>query len=332
MAVKCAINGFGRIGRLLLRAGLKKPDLEIVAINDLFDAKELAYSLRWDSVHGPFDGTVAAEGNNLIVNGKSIPVYAERNPADLPWESLGVEIVAEATGFFVDRDGASLHLKAGAKRVVITAPAKNPDVTVVLGVNDEDLDLSKHRIISNASCTTNALAPVAYVLNREFGIHTGLLNTVHAYTQNQLLLDGPNKKHRRGRAAALNLVPTTTGAAKAIGLVLPDLNGKLDGLALRTPNPDGSIVDLTAWLNRETTAEEVNAAMKKASEEKRFQGILAYSEDELVSSDIVGNPHSSIFEPSSTIAIGRLVKVLAWYDNEWGYSNRIIDLMLRIAE
>ena len=332
MAVKYAINGFGRIGRLVLRAGLKKPDLEIVAINDLFDAQELAYSLRWDSVHGAFDGTVTAEGSNLIVNGKSIPVYAERNPADLPWESLGVEIVAEATGRFVDRDGASRHLSAGAKRVVITAPAKDPDVTVVLGVNDEDLDLSKHRIISNASCTTNALAPVAYVLNKEFGIYTGLLNTVHAYTQNQLLLDGPNKKHRRGRAAALNLVPTTTGAAKAIGLVLPDLNGKMDGLALRTPNPDGSIVDLTAWLNRETTADEVNAAMKKASREERFQGILEYSEDELVSSDIVGNSHSSIFEPTSTIAIGKLVKVLAWYDNEWGYSNRIIDLILRIAE
>lgn len=331
MAVKVALNGFGRIGRLVLRAGIARPEMEIVAINDLFAPEELAYSLRWDSVHGPFRGEVSVDANCLVVNGKRIPVYAERDPAALPWAAKGVRVVAEATGYFIDRDGASRHLQAGAEKVIITAPAKNPDVTVVLGVNDEVLDLEKHKIISNASCTTNALAPVAYVLQREFGIETGLLNTVHAYTQNQLLLDGPNKKHRRGRAAALNLVPTTTGAAKAIGLVLPELQGRMDGLALRTPHPDGSIVDFTAYLQREVTRDEVNDAMLKASKEKRFEGILQYSEDELVSSDIVGNPYSSIFDPTSTMAVGRMVKILAWYDNEWGYSNRIVDLLIKVA-
>jgi len=331
MAVRVAINGFGRIGRLVLRAGLDRPEIEFVAINDLFGPEELAYSLRWDSVHGPFRGEVVVEGSALLVNGIKIPVTAERDPANLPWKERNVQVVAEATGFFVDRDGASKHLSAGARKVVITAPAKNPDVTVVLGVNDEALDPANHNIISNASCTTNALAPISYVLQRDFGIETGLLNTVHAYTQNQLILDGPNKKHRRGRAGALNIVPTTTGAAKAIGLVMPELQGKMDGLALRTPNPDGSIVDLTAWLTREVTRDEVNAAMKAAAAEDRFSGILQYSEDELVSSDIVGNPHSSIVDSTSTMALGRLVKVLAWYDNEWGYSNRIIDLIVRVA-
>ncbi len=331
MAVKVAINGFGRIGRLLLRAGISRPELEIVAINDLFSPAELAYSLKWDSVHGPFKGDISADTDALVVNGKKIPVSAERDPANLPWARLGVRVVAEATGFFVDREGASKHLSAGAERVIITAPAKNPDVTLVLGVNDEMLDLSKHRIISNASCTTNALAPVTYVLDKEFGIEAGLLNTVHAYTQNQLILDGPNKKHRRGRAGALNIVPTSTGAAKAIGLVLPQMLGKLDGLALRTPNPDGSIVDLTAWLKREVTTDEIKDAMKKASQEDRFRGILQYCDEEIVSSDIVGNPHSSIFDATSVMAVGRLVKILAWYDNEWGYSNRVIDLMIKSA-
>jgi glyceraldehyde 3-phosphate dehydrogenase len=331
MAVKVAINGFGRIGRLVLRAGLSRPQIEFAVINDLFAPEELAYSLRWDSVHGPFKGDVAVDGDSLVVNGTRILVTAERDPANLPWKDKEIDIVAEATGRFVDRDGASKHLAAGARKVVITAPAKNPDVTVVIGVNDDVLDLTSHHIISNASCTTNALAPISYVLHRDFGIEAGLLNTVHAYTQNQFILDGPNKKHRRGRAGALNIVPTTTGAAKAIGLVMPELQGKMDGLALRTPNPDGSIVDLTAWLKREVTRDEINQAMKNASEENRFQGILQYAEDELVSSDIVGNPHSSVFDATSTMALGRLVKVLAWYDNEWGYSNRIIDLIIRAA-
>lgn len=329
--MKVGINGFGRIGRLVLRAGLGKRGLEFVAINDLFAAPELAYSLRHDSVHGHFRGECTVEGDDLIVNGARIKVTAQKDPAALPWKELGVDLVVEATGRFVDRDGAAKHLAAGARTVIITAPAKNPDFTVVLGVNHEALDLSRHAIISNASCTTNALAPVAYVLQREFGIELAFMNTIHAYTQDQLILDGPKSKHLRGRAAALNIVPTSTGAAKAIGLVLPELAGKMDGLALRTPNPDGSVVDLTALVVKEATKEAVNAAMKRASAEERFRGILQYNEDEIVSSDIVGNAHSSIFDATQTMVLGRLVKVLAWYDNEWGYSNRIVDLLVRCA-
>jgi glyceraldehyde 3-phosphate dehydrogenase len=332
MALKIGINGFGRIGRLVLRAGLHRKELQFVAINDLFAAPELAYSLKYDSVHGRFPGETRAEGSDLMVNGASIAVLAERDPTALPWKRLGVDVVVEATGKFVDREGASKHLAAGARTVVITAPAKNPDITVVLGVNHDALDLDKHAIISNASCTTNALAPVTYVLHREFGIEYAFMNTIHAYTQDQLILDGPKSKHLRGRAAALNIVPTSTGAAKAIGLVLPDLVGRLDGLALRTPNPDGSVVDLTALVSKEATKDTVNAAMKRAAEEERFAGVLQYNEDEIVSSDIVGNPYSSIFDATQTMVIGRMVKILAWYDNEWGYSNRIVDLLVRCAQ
>ncbi len=331
MALRVGINGFGRIGRLVFRAGIARPELEFVGINDLFAAGDLAYSLKYDSVHGRFEGECHAEGDALVVNGRRIPVMAVRDPAALPWKDLGVDVVVEATGKFVDREGASKHLTAGARRVIITAPAKNPDVTIVLGVNDDTLDLSRHVIISNASCTTNALAPVTFVLHREFTIETAFMNTVHAYTQDQLILDGPKSKHLRGRAAALNIVPTSTGAAKAIGLVMPELAGKMDGLALRTPNPDGSVVDLTAVLAREVTKAEVNEAVKKASEEPRFKGILQYNEEEIVSSDIIGNPHSSIFDATQTMVLGRLVKVLAWYDNEWGYSNRVVGLLLRCA-
>ncbi|MCU0612563.1 MAG: type I glyceraldehyde-3-phosphate dehydrogenase [Candidatus Eisenbacteria bacterium] len=331
MALKVGINGFGRIGRLVLRAGLNREDLDFVAINDLFAAPELAYSLKYDSVHGQFRGECRSEDNALVVNGRRIAVSAERDPASLPWGAMGVDLVVEATGRFVDRDGASKHLAAGARAVVITAPAKNPDITVVLGVNDEALDSASHAIVSNASCTTNALAPVTYVLQREFGIELAFMSTIHAYTQDQLVLDGPKSKHLRGRAAALNIVPTSTGAAKAIGLVLPDLVGKLDGLALRTPNPDGSVVDLTALVARDVTKTAVNEAMKRAAAEERFRGILQYNEDEIVSSDIVGNPHSSIFDSTQTMVLGRLVKILAWYDNEWGYSNRVVDLLARWA-
>lgn len=331
MALKVGINGFGRIGRLVLRAGLHRDELEFVAINDLFAAPELAYSLKYDSVHGRFRGECRAEGSSLVVNGKTIPITAERDPGALPWNDMGVDVVVEATGRFVDREGASKHLAGGARTVVITAPAKNPDITVVLGVNHDALDFSQHTIISNASCTTNALAPVTYILHKAFGIELAFMNTIHAYTQDQLILDGPKTKHLRGRAAALNIVPTSTGAAKAIGLVLPELAGKLDGLALRTPNPDGSVVDLTAQMRRDLTRDEVNGALKQAAASERFRGILEYNDEEIVSSDIVGNPHSSIFDATQTMVLGRMVKVLAWYDNEWGYSNRIVDLLVRRA-
>ncbi|MBN1426072.1 type I glyceraldehyde-3-phosphate dehydrogenase [Candidatus Fermentibacteria bacterium] len=331
MALKVGINGFGRIGRLVLRAGLRRNELEFVAINDLFAAAELAYSLKYDSVHGRFRGECRAEGSSLVVNGKTIPVMAERDPGALPWKERGVDVVVEATGRFIDREGASKHLAAGARTVLITAPAKDPDITVVLGVNHDQLDFARHAIISNASCTTNALAPVAYILHQSFGVELAFMTTIHAYTQDQLILDGPKSKHLRGRAAALNIVPTSTGAAKAIGLVLPDLAGRLDGMALRTPNPDGSVVDLTAQVQRDVTKSEVNEAMKRAAAQERFKGILEYNEDEIVSSDIVGNPHSSIFDSNQTMVLGRLVKVLAWYDNEWGYSNRIVDLLVRRA-
>ena len=326
---KVAINGFGRIGRLTFKRLIKSDNLEVVAINDLTDTKTLAHLLKYDSVHGKFDGTVEATDNGIVVNGTEIRVYAEREPANLPWGDLGVEMVLESTGRFVDPAGAGGHIEAGAKKVVISAPAKGDIPTVVLGVNDEILT-GDEAILSNASCTTNCLAPMAKVLDDTFGIEQGYISTIHAYTADQNLQDAPHRDLRRARAAAYSIVPTSTGAAKAVGLVLPHLKGKLDGIALRVPIPDGSLTDLTVVLKKEATAEEINAAMKKASEGP-MKGILEYTEDPIVSIDIVGNPHSVIFDAKLTSAGGKLVKVVGWYDNEAGYSHRAADLMERIA-
>ena len=332
MTIRVGINGFGRIGRNFFRACVDNPDIEIVGINDLTDAHTLAHLLKYDSVHGRFSKNVEAKGNSIVVDGKEIEVTAIKDPAQLPWKDLQVDIVIESTGVFRDREGASKHIQAGAKKVIISAPGKNPDLTVVLGVNEEKYDPKQHNIISNASCTTNCLAPVAKILHREFGIIKGYMVTVHAYTNDQRILDLPHKDLRRARAAAVNIIPTTTGAAKAVGEVLPELKGKLDGTARRVPVADGSIVDLTVVLEKETTEEEINAKMKEYSEGV-MKGILEYSEDPLVSQDIVGNPHSSIFDALSTKVIGgNLAHVSSWYDNEWGYSNRLKDLVLYIAE
>ncbi len=332
MAVKVAINGFGRIGRNFFRACYGNEDIEIVGINDLTDAYTLAHLLKYDSVHGRFDGTVKAKENSIEVDGKEIQITSIKNPEELPWKDLDVDIVIEATGIFRDRENAGKHLKAGAKKVIISAPGKNPDITVVLGVNEDKYNPKEHNIISNASCTTNCLAPVVKVLNEEFGIEKGYMITVHAYTNDQRILDLPHKDLRRARAAAVNIIPTTTGAAKAVGEVLPEMKGKLDGSARRVPVADGSLVDLTVVLNKETTAEEINKKMKEASEGS-LKGILEYTEDPIVSQDIVGNPHSSIFDALSTKVIGgNLAHIVAWYDNEWGYSNRLKDLVLYIAE
>ncbi len=332
MAVKVAINGFGRIGRNFLRACVGNEEIEIVGINDLTDAHTLAHLLKYDSVHGRFNGTVEAKGNSIVVNGKEIEVTAIKDPAQLPWKDLGVDVVIESTGVFRDREGAGKHLEAGAKKVIISAPGKNPDLTVVLGVNEDQYDPEKHHIISNASCTTNCLAPIAKVLNNEFGIVKGYMVTVHAYTNDQRILDLPHKDLRRARAAAVNIIPTTTGAAKAVGEVLPELKGKLDGTARRVPVADGSLVDLTVVVEKETTEEEINAKMKEYAESS-MKGILEYCEDPIVSQDIVGNPHSSIFDALSTKVIeGNFVHVSSWYDNEWGYSNRLKDLVLFMAK
>ena len=332
MAVKVAINGFGRIGRNFFRACYGNEDIEIVGINDLTDAYTLAHLLKYDSVHGRFDGTVKAKENSIEVGGKEIQITSIKNPEELPWKDLDVDIVIEATGIFRDRENAGKHLKAGAKKVIISAPGKNPDITVVLGVNEDKYNPKEHNIISNASCTTNCLAPVVKVLNEEFGIEKGYMITVHAYTNDQRILDLPHKDLRRARAAAVNIIPTTTGAAKAVGEVLPEMKGKLDGSARRVPVADGSLVDLTVVLNKETTAEEINKKMKEAAEGS-LKGILEYTEDPIVSQDIVGNPHSSIFDALSTKVIGgNLAHIVAWYDNEWGYSNRLKDLVLYIAE
>jgi glyceraldehyde 3-phosphate dehydrogenase len=332
MAVKVAINGFGRIGRNFLRACVGNQEIEIVGINDLTDAHTLAHLLKYDSVHGRFNGTVEAKGNSIVVNGKEIEVTAIKDPSELPWKDLGVDVVIESTGVFRDREGAGKHLEAGAKKVIISAPGKNPDLTVVLGVNEDQYDPEKHHIISNASCTTNCLAPVAKVLNNEFGIVKGYMVTVHAYTNDQRILDLPHKDLRRARAAAVNIIPTTTGAAKAVGEVLPELKGKLDGTARRVPVADGSLVDLTVVVEKETTEEEINAKMKEYAE-GAMKGILEYTEDPIVSQDIVGNPHSSIFDALSTKVIGgNFVHVSSWYDNEWGYSNRLKDLVLFMAK
>ncbi len=332
MAVKVGINGFGRIGRNFFRAALEQgADLDIVAVNDLTSPETLANLLKFDSVAGKLSEDVSVEDGNLKVGDKTIKVLAERDPANLPWKDLGVDIVIESTGFFTKAADAQKHIDAGAKKVIISAPATDEDATLVMGVNDESYDPETQNIISNASCTTNCLAPLAQVLNDTFGIEKGLMTTVHAYTADQNLQDGPHKDPRRARAAAINIVPTSTGAAKAIGLVLPELKGKLDGFAMRVPVPTGSATDLTAEVSRETTVEEVNAAYKAAAEDPKWKGILAYSEDPLVSSDIVGDPHSSIFDAGLTRVIGNQVKVVAWYDNEWGYSNRLVDLTELVA-
>jgi glyceraldehyde 3-phosphate dehydrogenase len=327
MAVKVGINGFGRIGRNLFRAAHEAgADLEIVAVNDLTDAASLAHLLKYDSILGRFPESVEAGDGTLSVGGNEIKVLSERDPADLPWGDLGVEVVIESTGFFTKRDDAAKHLEAGAKKVIISAPATDPDVTVALGVNFDDYDSDSHHIISNASCTTNCLAPLAKVLHDSFGIERGLMTTIHAYTADQRLQDMPHKDLRRARAAALNLIPTTTGAAKAVGLVLPELNGKLNGYAVRAPVATGSVVDLTVELKQDTTAEEINAAVEAAATGP-LEGILAYTTDPIVSTDIVKDPHSSIFDAGQTMVMdGNLAKVVSWYDNEWGYSNRVVEL------
>ncbi|MFO0751958.1 MAG: type I glyceraldehyde-3-phosphate dehydrogenase [Thermodesulfovibrionales bacterium] len=331
MALRIGINGFGRIGRNFFRTCRGYGDIEIVALNDLTDAKTLAHLLKYDSVHGIFGAEVQAKDNSLVVDGKEIRISSERSPENLPWKEMNVDVVIESTGLFTDREKAAKHLDAGAKWVIISAPAKEPDITVCLGINDEALDPSKHKIISNASCTTNCLAPVAKVLHKEFGIIRGLMTTIHSYTNDQRILDLPHKDLRRARAAALSMIPTSTGAAKAIGLVLPELKGKLDGFAMRVTTPNVSVVDLVAELNRDVTAEEVNAAMKKWAEGP-MKGVLQYVEAPLVSVDFNGNPYSSIFDSTLTkVMEGRMVKVISWYDNEWGYSSRLRDLVLRIG-
>ncbi|HMU26516.1 MAG TPA: type I glyceraldehyde-3-phosphate dehydrogenase [Solirubrobacterales bacterium] len=332
MSVKVAINGFGRIGRNVFRAAHDSgADLDIVAINDLVDTETLAHLLKYDSILGRLDAEVSAGEGSITVDGKEIKVLAERDPADLPWGDLGIDVVLESTGFFTKRDDAAKHLSAGAKKVIISAPATDPDVTVALGVNFDDYDPENHNIISNASCTTNCLAPFAKAINDAVGIEQGLMTTIHAYTSDQRLQDMPHKDLRRARAAAQNLIPTTTGAAKAVGLVLPDLAGKLNGFAVRAPVITGSVVDLTFTPSKATSAEEVNAAVKAAAEGP-LKGILAYTEDPIVSTDIVGDPHSSIFDAALTQVIGdgTLVKAVSWYDNEWGYSNRCVELLGKV--
>ncbi|MFZ2625957.1 MAG: type I glyceraldehyde-3-phosphate dehydrogenase [Propionibacterium sp.] len=332
MTVKVGINGFGRIGRNFFRAAVEqKADLDVVAVNDLTDTKTLAHLLKYDSILGRFPGEVTYDDNSVIVDGKAIKVLAQRNPGDLPWKELGVEIVVESTGLFTDGEKAKAHLAAGAKKVVISAPGKNVDGTFVLGVNDQDYDSSKHNVISNASCTTNCLAPLAKVLQDTFGIERGIMTTIHAYTGDQRLQDAPHKDLRRARAAALNMIPTKTGAAQAVALVIPELKGKFDGLAVRVPVPTGSLTDLTFIPSREVTVDEVKAAVKAAAEGP-LKGILAYTEDPIVSTDIQGDSHSSIFDATETKVIGNLVKVLSWYDNEWGYSNRLVDLTELVAD
>jgi len=332
MALRVGINGFGRIGRNVFRAAQEQnADIEWVAVNDLTDAKTLAHLLKYDSILGPYPGTVEASDAGLVVDGKELKVLAERNPGDLPWGDLGVDVVIESTGFFTDRAKAAAHLDAGAKKVVISAPAKNEDITVVLGVNFDQYDPASHDVVSNASCTTNCLAPFAKVVHELVGIKHGLMTTIHAYTADQNLQDAPHSDLRRARAAAINLVPTSTGAAKAVGLVLPELNGKLHGFAVRAPVPTGSVVDLTFEAERATSVEEINDAFRAKADTGDLAGILQYTEDPIVSSDIVGNPFSSIVDGGLTAVLdGTLVKVVSWYDNEWGYSNRVVDLVQKL--
>lgn len=331
MAVKIGINGFGRIGRNVFRAALKNSEVEVVAVNDLTDANMLAHLLKYDSVHGKLAADVKVDGDNLVVDGVTIKVTAERDPAKLSWGELGVDIVVESTGFFTKRADAAKHLEAGAKKVIISAPASDEDITIVMGVNEDKYDAANHNVISNASCTTNCLAPFAKVLNDKFGIKRGMMTTVHSYTNDQQILDLPHKDYRRARAAAENIIPTSTGAAKAVSLVLPELKGKLNGGAMRVPTPNVSLVDLVAELDKDVTAEEVNAAFKAAAEGD-LKGILGYSEEPLVSGDYNGNPDSSTIDALSTMVMeGSMVKVISWYDNESGYSHRVVDLAKYIA-
>lgn len=326
MTIKVGINGFGRIGRLVFRGCEADPNIEVVAVNDLTDPATLAHLLKYDSVHGIFGNDIHATDDGFEVDGRFVKVLSERDPGDLPWADLGVQVVVESTGIFTDALKAQAHREAGCIKVIISAPAKNEDVTIVMGVNDGEYDLEKHHVISNASCTTNCLAPFAKVLDDNWGIERGFMTTIHAYTGDQRVLDFPHKDLRRSRAAALSIIPTTTGAAKAIALVMPQLKGKLDGMAMRVPTPDGSVVDLVAQLKAEATAEEINAAMKAAAEGP-MKGILEYTDDPIVSIDVVGNPASSVFDGMATMSMGSLVKCLSWYDNEWGYSSRVVDLI-----
>ena len=329
-----AINGFGRIGRNVLRAMTQKQVARVRAINDLTDTHTLAHLLKWDSIHGKFDGEIGYDDQNIIVRGHKIRILKERDPGALPWKDLAVDVVLESTGFFTSRDKAELHIaKAGAKKVLISAPAKNPDATICMGINDEIYDAAKHTIISNASCTTNCLAPLAKVLHDNFGVEHGFMSTIHSYTNDQRILDFPHEDLRRARAAALSIIPSSTGAAKAIGEVIPELKGKLNGGAFRVPTPDGSVTDFTAVVAKDTTADAINAAFKTASSEKKYQGILEYTEEPLVSQDIVGNPHSCIFDSKLTLMLGnRFVKVVGWYDNEWGYSNRCVQMLEMLSK
>ncbi|MBI2143737.1 type I glyceraldehyde-3-phosphate dehydrogenase [Candidatus Woesearchaeota archaeon] len=324
---RVGINGFGRIGRMFLRAAADDRDIEIVAVNDVTDAKTLAYLLKYDSVHRQFNGTVEVAADSLIVNGKKIKVLSIKEPEQLPWKDLKVDVVIESTGLFTDKESASRHIKAGARKVIITAPAKGPDITIVKGVNDKSYNGKEHNICSTASCTTNSLAPVVKILHDKFRIKHGFMTTVHAYTNDQRILDLPHKDLRRARAAAVSIIPTTTGAAKSLGDVIPELQGKLDGMALRVPVPDGSITDFVCVVERPTTVEEVNKAFKEAAE-TYMKGVLQYSEEPIVSTDIIGNPHSSIFDaPLTKVVDGVLIKVCAWYDNEWGFSKRLVDVL-----
>ena len=332
MTIKVGINGFGRIGRNAFRAAMANPALEIVAVNDLTDAETLAHLLKYDSIHGILDAEVKAEKDAIVVNSKAIKVLAERDPGALPWGALGIDVVVESTGRFTDADKAAAHIKAGAKKVIISAPAKGEDITIVMGVNEDKYDAAKHNIISNASCTTNCLAPMAKVIHENFGIKHGMMTTVHSYTNDQMILDLPHKDLRRARAAAMSIIPTTTGAAKAVALVLPELKGKLNGFALRVPTPNVSLTDLVSEMEKPVTVEEVNAALKAAAAGP-LKGILAYSDEPLVSKDYNGNPHSCIIDADSTMVVdGTQLKVIGWYDNEWGYSNRVIDLIVYIGK
>ena len=331
MAVTVGINGFGRIGRIVLRAALEREAIDVVAVNDITDAKTLAHLFKYDSIHGTFPGTVSVADSSIVINDKPVKVLAERDPADLPWKTLGVEVVVESTGIFRDREGTGRHLEAGAKKVIITAPAKKPDLTIVIGVNEGSYDKTKHHIVSNASCTTNCLAPVAKVLNENFGIVHGLMTTTHSYTNDQRILDLPHSDLRRARAGAVSMIPTTTGAATAVAEVLPELKGKLDGMAIRVPTPNVSLVDFVAELENEVTIEEVLDAFRTAADGE-LEGILGISEEPLVSIDFNGDPRSSIVDAESTRVIDKkMVKVLAWYDNEWAYSVRVVDLIEYIS-
>jgi glyceraldehyde 3-phosphate dehydrogenase len=331
MSVRVGINGFGRIGRNFFRAALgRKAELDLVAVNDLGDAKTMAHLLKYDSVLGPLEGGVEVVDGGIRVGDEEFRLLNERDPAKLPWRELDVQVVLESTGLFTKREQAQLHLEAGAEKVLISAPATEPDVTLVLGVNEEEYDRERHRIVSNASCTTNCIAPVAKVLNDAFGIESGFMTTIHAYTNDQQILDLPHQDLRRARAAAINLIPTSTGAARAIGLVIPELKGKLDGIAVRAPVADGSIVDLVAHVRTSASVEEVNARFAEVADRGRLQGILRYSDEPLVSSDVIGSSYSSIFDSQLTMAHGNEIKVFSWYDNEWGYSNRLVDLVERL--